>query len=145
MRAVQIPQTILDAIVTQARAEQPNECCGLLAGIMTDGIAIVSRHYPLVNELASPTLFRGDARGQLHAMNAMRADSAEWLAVYHSHPASAAVPSARDREWSVGPDIACVIVSLADATPDIRVWWLTATTAEPGRLLILDDDLNPTR
>ena len=50
-----VPAALYEAMVAQARAEQPAECCGLLAGVVEGGIGRVTERYPLVNELASPT------------------------------------------------------------------------------------------
>ena len=46
-------------MIAQAKAEFPNECCGMLAGRRpTDGqTALVEQRYPLVNALASPIEF----------------------------------------------------------------------------------------
>src|SRR5436309_1154556 len=85
-----IPQAIRAAMLAQAGAEAPNECCGILAGPMPpagDEYRVVER-YPLVNALANPTEFESEARGLLAAHRHMRANGWEILAVYHSHPAS---------------------------------------------------------
>ena len=47
-----IPRSLLDAVLAHARAELPNECCGLLAGTVEEGVGRVVARYPLVNELA---------------------------------------------------------------------------------------------
>lgn len=116
-----IPRSILDAVVAHARAELPNECCGLLAGVG----GRVTDHFPIRNDLASPTEFLTNARDLLAAMKAARLAGAEVLAFYHSHPASAAVPSRKDLErnhW--GQSVVHVIVGLAADEPEVRAWWL---------------------
>jgi proteasome lid subunit RPN8/RPN11 len=56
-----VPRELADAMVAQAVAELPNECCGILAGIVdadeAGAIGRVRRHYPLVNAAASPKEF----------------------------------------------------------------------------------------
>lgn len=118
-----IPADLLAAVVARARADAPAECCGLLAG-SPDGR--VSLHFPVRNDLASPTEYLTNARDMLAASKAVRAAGAEVLAVYHSHPASAPVPSAKDvagNHW--GDTIVHVIVGLAGAEPDVRAWHIS--------------------
>lgn len=115
-----IPPNILAAVVAHARAEAPNECCGLLAGT-PDGPA--THHFPIRNDLASPTEYLTNARDMLAASKAARAAGVEFLAVYHSHPASAPVPSAKDvagNHW--GDAVVHLIIGLAGAEPDVRAW-----------------------
>ncbi|MCZ2341530.1 MAG: M67 family metallopeptidase [Bacteroidales bacterium] len=120
-----IPATILDAVWNHARSERPNECCGFLAGTLADGIGTVARCLPLVNERASPIAFRTEARSVLAAFRAMRAAGQELLAIYHSHPTSAPIPSRQDlAENSYGPSIPWLIVGFAGEEVEVRVWWL---------------------
>ena len=49
------------------------------------------------------------------------------LAVYHSHPTSAPVPSRTDLERNYSPEVVNVIISLAGEAPSVRAWWLTDT------------------
>ncbi len=92
---LRIPQAIYDEILAQALAELPAECCGLLAGRLSeDGtIGQVSHRYALVNALASPTEFISEPRSMFAAVRDMRSKGIEVLAVYHSHPTSAPIPS----------------------------------------------------
>jgi proteasome lid subunit RPN8/RPN11 len=123
-----IPQSLLEAVIAHARAEVPNECCGLLAGVIVDGVGRVSQHFPLRNDLASPTEYATNARDMLDALRATRAAGTEFLAVYHSHPSSAPVPSRKDLERNTwGETVVHVIVSFAGDEPEVRVWWLGET------------------
>ncbi|MFO0823167.1 MAG: Mov34/MPN/PAD-1 family protein, partial [Gemmataceae bacterium] len=59
----------------------------------------------------------------------------ELLAIYHSHPTSAPVPSRRDIERnSYGESVAHVIISLADAATVVKAWWLTPTDYREAEL-----------
>src|SRR5437899_1519217 len=91
-----IPRSLLAAVLAHARAELPNECCGLLAGVVEDGVGRVTEHYPLRNDLASPTEYATNPRDLLDATRAMRAAGTDPLAIYHSHPTSDPVPSRKD-------------------------------------------------
>jgi proteasome lid subunit RPN8/RPN11 len=121
-----VARPLLDAVIAHARAEVPNECCGLLAGVIEGGVGRVAQHFPVRNDLASPTEYLTNPRDLLDAMKATRAAGTEVLAFYHSHPASAAVPSRTDleRNWW-GESVVHVIVGLAGAEPDVRAWWIT--------------------
>jgi proteasome lid subunit RPN8/RPN11 len=118
---------ILQAIVDQARAELPNECCGLLAGVLEeDGkVGRVVKRYPLINEAASRVEFWAEPLSQLAAQKDMDRSGLEHLATYHSHPTSEAIPSQRDRERSVFEEVMCMIVSLQSEPAQVRCWWLT--------------------
>jgi proteasome lid subunit RPN8/RPN11 len=118
-----IPRAVFDAVVAHATAERPNECCGLLAGSGNR----VTAHFPLVNELHSPTAYRSEPRSMLAAMKAMRRDGLELVAIYHSHPTSDPIPSKRDRAENEYGETVTVIVGLAGPEPDVRVWRMTAT------------------
>jgi [CysO sulfur-carrier protein]-S-L-cysteine hydrolase len=123
-----LPEAVLAELIAHAREAAPLECCGLLAGHIADGIGAVSAHYPIENVVRSPTEYETDARGMLFAFRAMREHGIELLAIYHSHPASAPVPSRHDVERNTyGESAVHVIVSLAGAEADVRAWWLTET------------------
>ena len=121
-----IPRPVYDAMLAHARAELPAECCGLLAGRVENGIGVVTEHYALVNELASPTEYVSEPRSMFAAHKAMRAAGTDVLAVYHSHPASAPVPSRRDLERNYSEVVVNLIIGLAGDEPEVRGWWLTA-------------------
>jgi proteasome lid subunit RPN8/RPN11 len=120
-----IPRPLLDAVVAHARAELPNECCGLLAGVVEGEDARVTQHFRIRNDLASPTEYLTNPRDLLAAMKAARAAGTEVLAVYHSHPASAAVPSRKDLDRNTWGETAVhVIIGMGGSEPEVRAWWL---------------------
>jgi len=108
---------------TQACAELPNECCGLLAGNIETGQ--VTRRYPLVNTAASPVLYHNDAKDLFAAFRDMRDHGVEHVAIYHSHPTSEAVPSKTDRANNFyGGEMVHFIISVKDGKPSMRGWRL---------------------
>jgi proteasome lid subunit RPN8/RPN11 len=121
-----VPADVLDAVVAHARETLPNECCGLLAGRVEDGVGIATTRFAIVNDFASPTAYHTNARDLLAAFRAMREDNLDVLAVYHSHPTSDPVPSRRDvAENTYGESVVHLIVGLAREEPDVKAWWLT--------------------
>jgi proteasome lid subunit RPN8/RPN11 len=124
---LQIECQVHEEMIAHACAELPNECCGLLGGTFPrQGKTARATHcYPLVNELASPIEFRSEPRSMFEAMRDMRRKGLEVLAIYHSHPSTAAFPSAKDRALSSGDQVVCLIISLRDSVPVVKAWWLT--------------------
>ena len=130
-----VPESVRDAMVAQALAEQPDECCGLLAGVLeapAEGGVPVGRvvaRFPLVNALASPRRYAADPRSLLDAHKAMRNAGWEVLAIYHSHPTSEPVPSVTDlRDNGYEDSVVHLIISLATSPPTVRGWRLLPTS-----------------
>lgn len=114
-----VPIALLDELLEHARADYPHECCGLLTG-RGDVVTGLRR---MTNVAASPVAYLMDPGGQLEAFDAIDQSGDELLAIYHSHPTLAAYPSPTDVQQSHYPDVAYVIVSLADlATPVTRAF-----------------------
>jgi|SRR5262245_14088527 len=112
-------------MLEQARTELPNECCGLLAGRIENGIGRVAMRYPLVNETASPREYNAEPRSMLAAFKDMRARGLFELAIYHSHPTSAPIPSKTDRERNYSTEVMNLIIGLTGVESLVRGWWLT--------------------
>ncbi|HJZ60213.1 MAG TPA: M67 family metallopeptidase, partial [Gemmataceae bacterium] len=130
-----VPRPIFDAILAHARTELPNECCGLLAGVIADDVGWVSEHFPIRNDRASPTEYESNPQDMLSAVRAMRAAGTEVLAIYHSHPTSAPVPSRTDLARNFwGETAAHVIIGMSGSDPEVRAWWLTETEYRPAEL-----------
>ncbi len=123
---LRLPEAIYQAILDHALREQPNECCGLLAGRVSEGLATVEAMFPLVNALASPTEYEAEPRGLLDAHKEIWRRELDVLAVYHSHPTSPPVPSRKDRERNFSEEVVSLIVTLMTSPPTLRGWWLTA-------------------
>jgi proteasome lid subunit RPN8/RPN11 len=135
---LRVPETVLAAMIAQAVAEQPNECCGLLAGVreMPEGATLpigrIVTRLPLVNELASPMRYCSSARSLLDASIAMRERNLELLAIYHSHPTSAPIPSRTDLAENAYEDaVVHLIISLTTSPPLVRAWRLETTAFFP--------------
>lgn len=119
---MRISQQLIDEMVTHAREDLPNECCGLIGG--TDGEATdVIR---VTNEAASPLRYEMEPKAQYDAWKSIEDGGKELLAIYHSHTKSPAYPSQTDVNQAVAwPDQVYVIVSLEDeAAPDVKAYLL---------------------
>jgi proteasome lid subunit RPN8/RPN11 len=114
-------------MLAHAQSEYPNECCGILGGIVDadQRILHVRKHYRLVNEAASPVEYYA-VRSLLEADKDMRACDYEMVAVYHSHPTSAPIPSRTDLQRSeYYTHVIHFIIGLQEPTPVMRGWWLS--------------------
>ncbi len=101
-----------EAILEQARREYPNEACGILAG--SNGPIRVERVYPMTNADHSPATYLMDPQEQFRVFKEMRKDGLDLVAIYHSHTASPAYPSRRDRDLAFYPEAVYLIVTLLD-------------------------------
>lgn len=122
-----MPEELADELVAHARSEQPNECCGLIAGV--DGVA--RRVYRLRNTEASPFLYSMDPREQLRVMDEVDEAGQDLVAIYHSHTRSAAYPSRTDVELAFYPATPYLIVSLQDPEHPVMRAFILSRTAEP--------------
>jgi proteasome lid subunit RPN8/RPN11 len=130
---VRISREQLDELVAHARAEAPNECCGVIA--MRDGAT--EQVYPAANAAASPLRYELDSRDLLRIFNEMDERDQELGAIYHSHTRSAAYPSQTDINLALYPDALYVIVSLADPdTPDVKAFSIVDRQVEEVTLEI---------
>lgn len=128
-QCLSIPRSVYEGMLWHALAEQPLECCGLLAGaIGDDGIGEVRLRYPLLNAAASPVEFESEPKSHFSADRDIRCQGLEVLAVYHSHPTSHPIPSRKDLERNNWPQAVAFIVSLLTTPPTVRGWWLSAET-----------------
>ncbi len=116
---IELPKELLEAIITYARSEAPNEVCGWLAGEGNE----VERVYPVPNVAEDPQVgFRMDPELQLSTMREIRDLGLELTGTYHSHLRTPAVPSARDGGLAAYPEAVHLIVSLAAPEPEVRCY-----------------------
>ena len=117
-----IPPEIRAELEAHARAEAPNEACGLV--VLRDGVA---EHYiPGENAAASPYRFE------------LRTDPENWfledegfeLAVFHSHPSSAPRPSRTDLE-NIGLWVDRPYLILRLDTGELAAWQIQAGEPTP--------------
>jgi proteasome lid subunit RPN8/RPN11 len=114
-----LSRNLYEEIVAHARAEVPNECCGIVAA--RDGAAV--KVFRATNAEASPVRYGLDPQEQYEIM--MEIDEQGWTlgAIYHSHTRSAAYPSPTDVNLDFYPDALYLIVSLQDPDrPDLRAF-----------------------
>jgi proteasome lid subunit RPN8/RPN11 len=131
---MRIARSLIDEMVAHARADLPNECCGMVGGADGEASAVI----PVVNSAASPLRFEMDPQGQYNALKAIEDEGNELLAIYHSHTKSAAYPSQTDVNQAVNwPDAIYLIVSLQDEdAPDVKGYWLKDLKIADAELIL---------
>lgn len=126
----------LDVLIEHARAQRPEEACGILAG-KSDGT--VTRVFPMENAEHSRTFFMMDSGEQFRVFDEMERENIELVAIFHSHPDTEAYPSARDLELAFYPDSVYLIVSLANEEPVSRAFKITDGKVRETEILIDED------
>ena len=119
---VVIPPEVREALAAHARAELPNEACGLL--LLRDGVA--ERFEPGRNALASPYRFEMEVDPELWFVE----DEGYTLAVVHSHPSTEPKPSRTDVAniglWEGRP-----YLILSRPTGELLAWTIEAGAVNP--------------
>ena len=115
-------------MVDHALAEDPNECCGILAG-KNGGI---DKIYRMVNTESSPYRYNLDPQEQIQVDKDISDTGRKMMAIYHSHTHSEAYPSATDirlaNPWYT--DIVYILVSLLNReNPQIRAFRIESDAA----------------
>src|SRR5438093_511056 len=118
--SVTVTAVLIEELVEHARAEDPNEACGLIVGDRpaADGGRPL-RFEPTRNKAASPY------RYEIHPDDLLRltiatddADEVFW-AIVHSHVRSPAYPSPTDVGLAFYPEALYMLVSLAEHEPSL--------------------------
>lgn len=107
---LKIEKKVLADIIAHAKRDVPMEACGYLAA--REGV--ICSHFEMTNVDRSHDHYTLDPKEQFTIMKEARKQNIEVCAVYHSHPATPARPSAEDIKLAYDPTISYVIVSLLD-------------------------------
>jgi [CysO sulfur-carrier protein]-S-L-cysteine hydrolase len=119
---VVVPEAIRAELEDHARAEEPNEACGLVA--FRDGVA--KRYVPGRNAAASPYRFELDVDPETWFLE----DEGYELAVFHSHLSSPPRPSRTDVE-NVGLWAGRPYLILTLRTGELAGWRIENGAIEP--------------
>jgi proteasome lid subunit RPN8/RPN11 len=109
-----IPQDLYDQIVAHARADHPDEACGVLAG--PAGSDRPERFISMTNAARSPTFYEFDSTEQFRVWQEMDERDEEPVVIYHSHTATEAYPSRTDITLASEPGAHYVLVSTREPT-----------------------------
>lgn len=127
---IELPSSMFEEIVAHAKAEYPNEACGVLAG--QGGRPV--RVYAMRNAEASPVVYRFDSAEQVQVFRELDDRGWDLLGIFHSHTHTEAYPSPTDRadaHWTdpvtgedapAYPGTRYLILSLANEEPTLRAF-----------------------
>jgi proteasome lid subunit RPN8/RPN11 len=131
---MRLPRPLLEEIVAHARADAPNECCGMIAARDGEAVAV----HRAANAAASPLRYEMDGMEQYRIQTAIEDAGLELGAIYHSHTRSAPVPSQTDINLAFYPEALYVIVGLAAEEPDVRAYSIRDGEVAERELEVLD-------
>jgi proteasome lid subunit RPN8/RPN11 len=127
---VVVPTAVLRELEEHARAEEPNEACGLV--VLADGVA--ERYVRGRNAAASPYRFELDIEPETWFLE----DDGYELAVFHSHVSSPPRPSRTDVEnvglWAGRPYLIYTL-----RTGELAAWRISEGSIEPLALSLERD------
>ncbi|HEU5026510.1 peptidase [Actinomadura sp. LD22] len=107
-----IERALVEKIVAHARADHPDEACGIIAGPIGSDRPV--RYVAMTNAERSPTFYRFDSQEQLKLWREMDDRDEEPVVIYHSHTATEAYPSRTDISYASEPNAHYVLVSTRD-------------------------------
>lgn len=127
-QALILPPVIAEQLTALALANPQAEVCGLLGGKAN----LIRSFYPVTNVAPDPAReFLLDARGQINAMRKIRQQEESLRAIFHSHPAGPAEPSATDRQRAAYSDVYYIIVSLSKAPATLKAFYFDGREFQP--------------
>ena len=123
-RGLVLPLPVAEMVLAHARAELPNEACGLLSGSAADGV--VTTFHPARNVEASPLRYNVHPDDLVRITFAIEEAGEDLVGIFHSHTRSPAVPSPTDRRAAMYPDAVHLLASLGDSPAQpasaLRAW-----------------------
>jgi [CysO sulfur-carrier protein]-S-L-cysteine hydrolase len=123
---MRISRQLLDEVIDHARADAPNECCGMIAA--RDGSAVAVHR--ATNAAASPLRYEIDGMEQYRIQTAIEDAGLELGAIYHSHTRSDPYPSQTDINLAFYPDALYLIVGVAGEEPQVRAFSIAGGRVE---------------
>jgi proteasome lid subunit RPN8/RPN11 len=153
---VVLPEPLRQQLIEHARAENPDEACGILAGhgdrvervfpvrntadeIGAERDVFRERESGVATAGRRPVHYYMDPRDQLRVYNEIDDLELDVVGYYHSHTHTEARPSPTDIRLATDLSSSYVLVSLAQEPPDIRAWRIVKADpmAETGDLIEL--------
>ena len=114
-RTLTLSADLVEQLVAHARADHPDEACGVIAG---PNYSTPTRFIPMVNAARSPTFYEFDSADLLRLYRDMDDHEEVPAVIYHSHTATEAYPSRTDIAYASEPDAHYVLVSTRETGND---------------------------
>ena len=114
-----LPQEFIDEMVAHARADLPNECCGVVLRFRDGRLKLLRA----TNVEASPYRFSIPPGERLHLFKVIDDQEADLFVIYHSHTMTEARPSPTDANLS----------RMLEGPPPVRAWEMPGSWSPPWR------------
>jgi proteasome lid subunit RPN8/RPN11 len=133
-----ISRALHDKIVAHARADHPDEACGVLAG--PAGRDHPERFVAMTNAARSPTFYEFDSMELFRVWREMDERDEEPVVIYHSHTGTEAYPSRTDVALASEPGAHYVLVSTRDPdSAEFRSFRIAGDEVTEEDVTITDD------
>lgn len=130
---LRISQEQFEQMVQHARAEAPNECCGIVSASGEQAVKV----YPATNARASEFSFVIDAQEQIRIDREIDDAGLDYGAIYHSHTRSEPRPSLTDIKYAkLWGDVLWIIVGLAGPEPEVMTWQIRDGKVREAELVV---------
>jgi proteasome lid subunit RPN8/RPN11 len=129
---MRIARHLYDQIIEHARAEAPNECCGMIASRDGDAVEV----YRATNVAASPLRYEIDGAEQYRIQMQIYDADLELGGIYHSHTRTEPYPSQTDISLAFYPEALYVIVGLAGESPEMRAYTIREGKVADAELVV---------
>ena len=106
--ALQVSSEVVEALLAQAEAARPRECCGIMLG---EGDRITAIRPADNVHLQPETHFEIDPQALIDAHRAARSGGPQVVGYYHSHPNGLAHPSDTDRAMAAADGAIWAIIA----------------------------------
>ncbi|MET3683736.1 proteasome lid subunit RPN8/RPN11 [Alkalibacillus flavidus] len=127
-----MPQLIYSKIIEHCRDSLPNESCGLLTGNDNH----VNRFWPLDNELKSTKLYFVSKRSLEKVLTKINQTGEQVLAIYHTHPTTAPVPSYYDLQNHPDETVQMMIISFKTEPPKSKIYTIKNRLHSEGLIIL---------
>ena len=135
-----ISRSLVDQMVAHARADHPDEACGVIAG--PEGSDRPERFIAMTNAERSPTFYRFDSGEQLKVWREMDRADEEPVVIYHSHTATEAYPSRTDISFASEPNAHYVLISTRDAdSEEIRSYRIVDGSVTEEQITLTEEQI----
>ncbi|MCD7824955.1 MAG: M67 family metallopeptidase [Clostridiaceae bacterium] len=138
---ITLEQSDYERLLAHARAELPNEACGLLAGWKDGDGKVIKKVYCLTNTDHSNEHFSLDPKEQLAAVKDMRKHGYVPLGNWHSHPESPSRPSKEDKRLAYDSSASYLILSLMEEdNPVLNSFHIEGDVSKKEELIVKNFD-----
>ena len=115
---ISIASQTIKKITYEAKKAYPDECCGLLAGIVSlNGAVTITQLRPSTNvaKATNRRNFEIDPKVHFDLIHELRGTKERIIGHYHSHPNYPARPSEKDLKRALDPQLLWLIISLDES------------------------------